>query len=179
MCAFPGCNGTFRKVSYFFDGIPSPRRLFCSTECREASRRIRKQAYKKRTKQSYRCRRASLGRVCAYPHCRVEEGIHINVWSDATLQCPSCQRQLSRVGSCNRCGGPRYHDQRTHEKYCPVCSPRTPRDDDIELTLVCDVTGKERTLVRRKGSILPDGSRAEREFTVLTVSPYVWAKNRV
>jgi hypothetical protein len=63
--------------------------------------------------------------------------------------------------------------------FCPTCEPRKIEPDDISLTLVCSVTGKEKDLVRSKRRKLPNGKIPNRKFVVMTVAPEVWAKNRV
>jgi hypothetical protein len=139
----------------------------------EARRRVTKRRRDKSTR----------GRECKWPHCRVDDKDHIVNWNSPLDACPSCYRQILRLGPCKRCGGPRYHQRKLSTPYCPTCEPLVAKPGEVSVTLVCLATGKEHLLVRKISWRLPNGvplSRVQDEgFAVIDVSPKVWAGIRV
>jgi len=120
-------------------------------------------------------RQESRGRICQWEHCRVDDKYHVASWNAPQNICPSCCKQIERLGPCSWCGGPRYH--RRYNKvllYCPTCEPLEPSHTEISVTLVCSATGRERSIVRNKGWV-PDYDG----FAVVDVHPKSWARKRV
>jgi hypothetical protein len=161
-------------------------RRYCTDTCRkEASRDRRKlngQSNEWRKEKKKIRNRKTQGRLCKWPHCRVDDTHHIESWNAPSDTCPSCYRQGQRVISCSRCGGPKYHHPHCNRLYCPSCEPREAKAGEVSVTLVCLATGKERQLVKRRNWKLSDGTRLsdvqDDGFAVIDVAPKVWARYR-
>lgn len=167
-------------------GSMGNNRLYCTDTCRKAAATERRRpAGRARCwdKEKKRVRnRLTTGRICKWPHCRVDDEYHIDSWNAPHDTCPSCYRQGQRVSSCSRCGGPCYHYPRSYGLYCPGCEPREAEAGEVSVTLVCSATGRERQLVKARNWKLSDGTRLadvqDEGFAVIDVEPKVWARYR-
>jgi len=184
-CNYPQCGALFEIV--WGPGSLANKRLYCSPGCRIAYRKEKNRAVSKANgwynERKKKRNKETKGNQCQYPHCQVDDKHHIESWNAPALICPSCYRQKDRVGSCSRCGGPRYHRPNCKSLYCPNCSPLLAQAGEVSVTLVCLATGRERQVVRKLHWRLPDGTKLadvqDEGYAVIDVEPKYWAGCRV